>query len=133
MSLDAHAAIREILLADTAVYTIAGNRIYASPRTPDGFNPSENPGVQFFSRGGKTDSEAPITRPSMQFKCWGATGPIASDLYQAVKAALQDKRSITTYGTLLTAYEQVTVHPMIDPETGWNFVLAFFEFVFLDQ
>lgn len=129
---DPLAAVREILVNSSTAHAITGDRIFAGPRTPDGYDPAtDGEAVHFFIRGGAVDKYLPIVAPSMQFKFYGETADDAMQAYVACRSVLHGMApATTTYGNIRSAFEESFGQTLVDPDTGWPFVLSFFEFKF---
>lgn len=129
---DPLAAVREVIVGSSTAYSITGDRVFAGPRMPDEYDPaSDGSAVHFFMRGGDVDRYLPIISPSMQFKFYGETMDDAMQAYDAVRNILHDMApESTTYGNIRSAFEESYGQTLIDPATGWPFILSFFKFKF---
>lgn len=119
--IDPNNALRALLLADTGVSGLVGDRIYA-PTIPQDFNPSQGLGLAISTRGGTAEDECPILTLSMQFVAWAPTdeGINARAVYRAVFDALHGKNNIDLgqLGYVLSAMEEVAGQDGADPETN---------------
>lgn len=126
--IDTNLVIRELLLLNSGISALVGTRIYC-PYLPEGYDPANGSAIQYFSRGGKDDLYLPIVRPSVQLSCWAASPMAARALYCAVHGYLDVlPRTSTTTGTVMYALQQSGGQDLIDPGTGWSYVLSFWEF-----
>lgn len=127
--IDAVAAIREILLADSALVAKVSDRVY-SLRLPERHN-FDNQAVVYSIRGGSTDLYVPFIRPSIQIQAWGKDSVAAQEIYRLVHDALHDKSRISVAsGFLVFAFAEVLGQTLIDPDSKRPFVLAFFRAIF---
>lgn len=121
----------------TAVTDDAGTvHIYGPPgrpRSDDDTDPSDDtftpwPAVIYVGSGGPGDV-IPISKESYQFRCYGRTAQEARYIYRLLDSFLHDKPvSYVTVssGTALFQYGHRFSGPLdsIEPQTGWNYVLA---------
>lgn len=133
--IDTDAIIKSFLATDTALAVLVGTRIYC-PRLPEG---ATLPAIGFFTRGGTSTPYIPeIPEPSVQFDCWAKDEEIAGvevkgsivarQVYRALYDALQGIQNVAVGSNyILSAREEVQGQDLIDPDTGWNRVLTFFE------
>jgi hypothetical protein len=126
---DVAAAIRTHLLANTALYALVGERVYAEIDAPPvGATPAGGGVICFKVRGGGPDYSDALLYPSIQFKCYGVSRLAANAVYQALYAALQNTRA---GGTVRWAQCEVLGQTLQEPETTsgapWWFVLTYFQ------
>ena len=127
--IDAVAAIREVLLADSALTAKVGDRIYLL-HLPEGHD-FDQQAVVYSIRGGSTDLYVPFIRPAIQLTCWGKDSVAAQEVYRLLHAALHDASRISvSSGFLVYAFAEVFGQNLIDPDTKKPFVLAFFRAIF---
>lgn len=113
----------------SSLYTLCGARIYQD-RLPVSFQNTQ-PAVIFQRRSGSRDMYLGTVDPDMQFKCYGGTSSFADA--QTVYRALVDKlhaagnETISTIGGLVVAMETQLGQSITDPETGWPYILTFFQ------
>lgn len=124
--IDSNAAIVEFLKTDGPLATKVGTDIYAG-RLKDGFE--LGPAIVVSTRGGKAEVYIPHIKPSIQVKCYGTTQMEAREVYGLIFDALHGIDSITLGSGrhIASALEEVQGQDLIDPDTNWPFVLAFFE------
>ena len=127
--IDAVAAIREVLLADSALTAKVGDRIYLL-HLPEGHD-FDQQAVVYSIRGGSTDLYVPFIRPAIQLACWGKDSVAAQEVYRLVHDVLHDKSRVSvSSGFLLFSFEETHGQNLIDPDTKKPFVLAFFRAIF---
>lgn len=126
--IDAVAAIREILLADSALVAKVGERVHLM-RLPKGHDFNQQ-AVVLSVRGGSTDLYVPFIRPSAQFQCWGKDSVAAQEVYRLLHDALHDKSRISvTSGYLVYSFEEVHGQNLLDPDTKRPYVVAMFRLI----
>lgn len=114
--------ILEALEANAALIAITGTRLWAeSDYPPAGYTPDDGPGIAFKVRGGGPDY-IPMHRPSVQFKCYGASEVVAQQCYRALVDALHDQPGVDVRWGQQETYGQT----LREPDSGWVFVLALF-------
>ncbi len=118
--------VLEHLKIAQAVTGLAGSRIYAGrDEPPAGYTPTNGGCVLVKQRGEQFRNENEQLVASMQVQCIAATEEYADALYRVVRGALHHQPSqYLRYCEL----EQGGAH-LRKPETGWPFVLAFFEVI----
>ncbi len=123
--IDAVAAIREVLLADSALTAKVSDRIHQL-RLPEGHD-FDQQAVVFSVRGGTTDLYVPFVRPSIQIQAWGKDSVAAQETYRLVHDALHDKSRVSVAsGFLMFAFEEIHGQNLIDPDTKKPYVIAMF-------
>ena len=115
---DAHAAVLGFLETNLPGVTIAA----AVETAPKGYKPSDGSLIVFKARGGNHAYEADHLFPSMQFKCYGLTELAAMTLYRS----LFDTLNHSSGAGVKWAESEVLGQPLYEPDTGWPYVLAFF-------
>ena len=130
-TVDTNAILREYLITSgTDLYTLCGTRVYMN-RIPEQEFTNASPGLLARVTGGTVDYSVPVQRPTYQIRCYGGTtsGEMRDSDAMQVARALADvlksaEMKTVTSGTILYA-EQVTANqPLVDPDTGWPFVLV---------
>jgi hypothetical protein len=123
-------AVVAAFLAQTgsALYTLCGTRIYYG-RLPTSFDNTQ-PAIHFQRRSGSRDTYLATAQPDMQFKCYGGSSNIADA--ETVYRALADKlhaahNEAVTAGAIVSADETQMGQPITDPETGWPYILTFYQ------
>lgn len=122
---DTDAAIRAWLAASAGVTAIAGARIYASRSLPAGYEPEKGPALLFSARGGGQDHSSKVLKPSYQFQSYAATEASARSLDRAVYDAMNDRE----YQQIKSARLETFPQTLVDQETGWPFVLTYYQFL----
>ncbi len=123
--------LREYLLADTALAALVGTNV-AYPDLPADTDIAGKMGtavraVVFGARGGRSDIETPLLRPSYQVRCWALRPAEAREVYAAVFDALHGKNNLAgTSGKILSAFEEVSPQDVTDDDTGWATVIGFY-------
>lgn len=133
--IDTNATIRAWLLSDDAIVAMVADRVYY-PMLPQNYTPETNGlAITFSQRGGVSDEEAPIVKPSIQVVCWAAAGESvnARALYGAVwdLMHLNGANGATPGdgGTILSSTEETSGQDSIDPETKWATVTSFYRLI----
>ena len=123
--IDSTTALITYLKTKTSLTTIVGTKIY-SPRLPEGF--AVNQAVTLIVRGGETELNVDIIKPSYQFKCWGSTPIEARAVYRALADVMNEIKNQTVGSAYIyEAIEETHGQDLIDPDTEWFYTLAFFE------
>jgi hypothetical protein len=131
--------IREWLIADTSdsLYDDVGTRIDTIGLF-DEFNQPANskPHIVMARRGGEDSGLLATAKPSILFKVFSGRGSItedtsgplrAAEIYENVKSRLHNiNNKTTTSGYIISAFEQQQPQDLIDPDTGWAYVQAFY-------
>jgi hypothetical protein len=121
---DVESALFDFLHSQPALYALAGERLWAQSNTPPpDYKPSDGAGIAFRARGGAPAYVDVLLHPSFQFKVYGATEETANDAYLALFDALHNGAE----GLVRWAQCDVLGQTLHEPETGWPFVLAFFQ------
>lgn len=132
MMIDAATVIRDYLLADSALATLVGSRVYAERVTPPpGYTPADGGCVVFRARGGQVLAQGSVIAPSVQFKCYaGATENTPAEINaNAVYRALYDAIERDGGGNgVKSCTVEVLGQTLSEPDTGWTFVLTFASF-----
>ena len=90
---------------------------------PPGYTPGDNGDcITFKVRGGDSDYEDALLRPSVQFKCYGSSEVEANACYRALYDALHNGSG----EHVLHAEVETIGQTLEEPETGWYFVLSYF-------
>lgn len=121
--IDVSATIYTSLLAQTALTSIIGTRIWPDRATPlEGYAPTSGPSIAFRIRGGDVLYRGSMASASVQFKCYGVDEKTAHEAYRALYDVLHDKQPGAIRGAFIEQLGQLAE----DQGTGWFFVLAFF-------
>lgn len=124
-------ALREYLLTVAPLVALVGDNV-AYPDLPAdtdiaGASGTAVRAVVFSARGGLSDVETPLLRPSYQFRCWALRPAEAREVYAALFDGLHGKTNLAgASGKILSAFEETAPQDVTDPETGWATVLAFY-------
>lgn len=135
---DAATAIRNYLLADSALAALVGTRIYAERTVPppDAYSPADGPCVVFRARGGRILAQGSVMAPSVQIKCYGGAGTSttpsemsANAVYRALYDAIERGDGFSGGGNgVKSCAMEVLGQTLSEPDTGWVFVLTFASF-----
>lgn len=129
--IDCNATLYNHLTATTtALYGLVGARIY-TPHVPTSFTNSQA-AVEFLRRSGTSQREHETLYPSFQFKCFGGTANVsnAEAVYRALSDVLRSiNNTSVSGGVLLQAQEETMGSTLIDPDSGWPYVVTFWRIV----
>lgn len=119
-------AVLSHLQSDVNITALCGPRLYAGcDEPPVDYTPSLGSAICFKLRNDGYLYEDFNSVGSIQFKCYGPTALSASQCYETLKLSLHHQRSgAVQYGELESGGVNLR-----EPETRWNFVLAFFSVV----
>jgi hypothetical protein len=121
---DALQAVRDFLVAQGALTALTGGRIWAGRDVPPpGYQPADGGAICLNVRGGSVDESDALVLPSVQFKCYGADEVGANEVYRALYDALHNAQA----AVVRWARCEILGQTLQEPETGWTFVLAFFQ------
>lgn len=128
--IDDHLIVRNFLATNATITTITGSRIHAGLDTPpEGWQPADGALITFKRRGNvPLDERGAALSISYQIKMYGGGGNVsqqilsAEGLYRAVYDALNYGQSYE----ILSAQKEAGGEPLLEPDTGWPYVLAFF-------
>lgn len=118
--IDALAVIRSHLLADSALVALIGTRLYAGVALPQNYTPADGPAVLFNTRGGQDEYHRGTTRPSVQYRCYGATQADCTVVDRALYDALQDSPGVGVRTSIRETYPQL----LEEPDTRWLYMLS---------
>lgn len=119
MTVNVQSALRTYLAAQLPTFSVYAGVTYPA----SSYKPGNGPGVAFKVRGGQETEEDQLLIPSVQFKVYGSSPLGASTNYLALDAVLKSPASSSI---LWTAQEGLGVN-LVEPETGWDFVLAYYQ------
>lgn len=130
------------LLNDSAAVTALlgqwqGGPAIFSPRLPPGYNPTQQgTAISLFVRGGPVDLYTPVVQPSVQIVTWAQSPKLARAAMGAVTTVLHDLQDVvvsTVEGPARVMWGKLELVPqdIVDTDTGWFTVLAFFRFSML--
>ena len=129
--IDDLAVVRAYLVAQVAVTSITGTRVWARRRTPkSGWKPSDGGCIVFARRGGTGDKDqlGHVFSTSFQFKCYGGGADVATQernaaqLYRVVRDAL----NVGGNESILGMQAEGQAIDLEETYTGWPYTLAFF-------
>lgn len=128
--IDPHVVLRDFLADDDPFFARTGVRVYAGrSEPPKGYAPADGDCVTFMVRpGGGPDYEDALLICSVQFRCYGfdaldSTSEVESfGLYGLLYDALHNGHN----GPVLWGLTEGIGHLLVEPETSWFFVLAYF-------
>lgn len=123
---DTDAALTAFLLAQPGLTAITGRRIHASLYWPKGYTPDQGPLLLFNPRGGGQDYSSLVLSPSYQFRSFAATQAEARRLDRALYDNLNDKQCYPIKMARLETIGQL----FLEQDTGWPFVLSFYQISF---
>lgn len=122
--IDAHKLIRDYLITVEGVTDLTGTgRIWAGRDYPAvGYKPSDGNAIVFKVRDQAPDYDDAVMIVPIQTKCYGTSAIDATTCYRALYDALQNAAT----STILHAESDGGGYPLEEPDTGWNFVPAYF-------
>ena len=131
MSVDVDSALRLYLLEPSDLRTLLGGPYVYWPEIP------ANPGftmprkaIAFRLNGGSTDDDLPVSRPTVNFRCYGSTAYEANQVYRELHDRLVRVGNVIVTDTYSDPDERVAFYnwreitpgqPLEDPGTGWPF------------
>lgn len=130
--IDAPAVIRSFLLAQSPIFAMTGNRIWADASVPGtGYTPSQGAAIVFRIRGGIHTANGSVIAPSVQFKFYGSVvvvNNVAVNRAGALYRAWYDVMRNGGGSGVKNCDVDVLGQSLEDEDTGWEFVLAFGSF-----
>lgn len=122
--IDAADVLHDYLAAQASLTAVTGTRIWAQRNTPlPGYLPSQGGALVYRSRGGGVNYAGVLLRTSWQMKCYGADVYGADAVYRALFDVLHEAQG----SGLRWAQLEIAGQPLDDPQTGWPYVLCFYE------
>ena len=122
--IDPHAVVKEFLEKRSeldGVSLFAGRSV-----PPEGYSPDDSGDCLVFKvRGGDSDYEDALLRPSVQFKAYSTSELNAYTLYQTLDDVLHGAHS----ADILHCERENMGQLLEEAETEWPYVLAYFKFV----
>lgn len=130
MIVNAPVALLAAINSFSSTVALSSTRVWAERDTPvPGYTPADGPGICFKARDDEYDEEDAVIWVSYQFKFYGLTEMIAYDLYRTFRA-----EAIPYRGSLVQSIvKQGGGQSLLEPDTEWFYVLAFFRVMFLNQ
>ena len=132
--------IRQYLIADTSdpLYLDVGKRIDTLGMFGgDKQRVNDQAHIVMNRRGGSNTGRLPIARPLVMFNVFSGRGRISEDssgafksmqIYENLKTRLNNQNSkATASGYIMSSFESQPPQDLIDPDTGWPYVLAFYQ------
>lgn len=121
--IEPHAKILEFLEAQPALssWLIAAGATYP----PASYKPADGPAAAFKVRGGYFADEDDHQFPSVQFKVYGTSALNAAANY----ATLHDELQNASGAYVRKARAETAGQPLIEPVTGWHYVLAYYKVI----
>jgi hypothetical protein len=134
--IDSTAIVTQYLLQNSGVQAQVADRVFGV--LIPGNEVNENlPGTELpkfvllSGMGGFAQLNLPFVEPTYQVRCYGPSPRAAREVYRAVFDALHAVDNFYFAGNYIVwSREEVQGQDLIDPQTGWSFVLAFFNFRF---
>lgn len=121
MTVDVHSALRAYLAAQ-----LPGTSVWAGVSFPPAaYKPADGPAVAFRTRGGEETEEDQLLVPSFQFKVYGEDPKDAWTNYLALDAALKAPAD----SAIGWAVQEGMGTPLVEPDSGWDFVLAYYRVI----
>ncbi len=115
-----HARILEYLEAQGALSSWL--IVAAATYPPASYKPADGPCAAFQVRGGTFADEDDHQFPSVQFKVYGTSAVNAAANYKTLHDALQNASG----AYVRKARAETAGQPLIEPATGWHYVLAYY-------
>lgn len=125
--IDAAKVLLDFLAADPYLHNAISTRLWAEVNTPPesaNYKPSQGAAIVFKSAGGGIEAADTVLRNRWQFKVYGPDAYSRRTAYLALVDALHDTRG---RGGIATSALEVPGTTLAEPDTGWEFMLAFFE------
>lgn len=125
--IDAPKVLFDFLTADPDLHDAISTRLWAESNTPPAdahYKPSQGAAIAFKSAGGGIEASDVVLRSRWQFKVYGPDVYTIRTAYLALVDALHDTRG---RGGISTSSLEVPGTMLAEPDTGWLFMLTFFE------
>lgn len=128
---DAKKMAVEWLLGDAALVGILGGNFVFGGNLPAGWDPSSGTAVVVTGAGGKAHPEIPpIQSPRLQVRVWAGPDRFAdaNEAYAAVYDLMHGANNVPLdSGFVMSSIEATQPQDLVDPDTGWASVLAFYQ------
>ena len=135
--IDVRAAVRAYLAAQAGIIAQVSTRVYGAPGIPrEDALLMPRKALAFYASGGPgADRYVPEAHGNIQFRCYGATSLEAGVVYAALYDALHRKHHIRLTGDMLilTIEESMAPTDMVEPATGWPFVMCVYDVHYVTQ
>lgn len=119
MTANVHTLLRTFLVAALPTFSVWAGVNFP----PDGYKPEDGPGLAFRTRGGAETEENALLIPSCQFKAYGTNPTDAWANYLALDAAISGPSDTS----IAWAIQEGMGVPLMEPDSGWDFVLAYYQ------
>ena len=120
---DASLVIRDYLLSKPEIVAVVADRVYAERSAPPpGYREEDGPCIVFKVRGGSISYEDALLLPSVQIACYAPSAYDARIVWNVVFSVLHG----ATTARILHAEAADLGESLVEPETGWNFVVGYF-------
>jgi hypothetical protein len=121
--IDPSAEVLEFLTGQPAMVVLTGDRMYADTDLPRGYKPADGQALLLATRGGRPDYSSLVLYPSFQFRSYGPDFEACWELDQTLFDVLNDKGNCKIKFARLEAIGR----PLREPDTGWPFVLTYYQ------
>jgi len=123
MTIDWAKALRAELVSKPLLTSLVGSRIYAEADYPaEGYTPAVGPAICFKASGGTIDASNALLVPRVQFKCYAANEVQC----QQTSWRLFDALHFQHGAAVRWATQQTVPVTLREPESGWLFVLVYY-------
>lgn len=129
--IDVDSALRLYLLETSPLRMLLGGPYVYWPEVPANASSSmPRKAISFRLNGGSAEDTIPVSRPTINFRCYGATAYEANQVYRALHDRLVRKGNLIVTDTYSEPDERVAFYnwrevtpgqPLEDPGTGWPF------------
>lgn len=119
MTVDVQSSLRTYLLSALPSFTVYAGVSFP----PSSYTPTDGPAIAMKVRGGRVAEENQLLIPSFQFKVYGESPLDAWTNYLSLDGALLAPAD----SSIQWALQEGMGTSLIEPETGWDFVLAFYQ------
>ena len=128
--IDTVAKVKAYLIADTGstLYGLTGTRIW-SPIAQDNFT-NTAAAIVYHVASEKPHASGSTYTTQVTFKCYGGSNSFttARTVYRALYDRLHAKGSYSN--SILRAWQVTASQSLLDPDTGWPYVLATYQVIF---
>jgi hypothetical protein len=125
--MDVNKLVRAVILTSPAITALVGSRVYQG-LLPRGYD-IKNPAITYQIRGGDSDPDLPITNQSIGFHCWAKSPLDAMGLAIVLQTFLLSGDLHKTDSRVLAVDEESFGIPLVEPDVGWDSVLAYYNFL----